>query len=194
MSRPCPSPSLTMFRSAIRESPVASASATTDRRTLVALGFGTFVAALVFVIPPLFFPQMARELQVSVPLLGQIMSAMLGLSVVLGLVIGPLSDRSGYRRLILVGLVASAIVFPCFWSGPDLPVAPAGERGGGRGRRRGARSLVRHRRDRVRGDGGAASDRLDHRPRRPARPSSGCRSWPRSGRSPGGGSRSSWRV
>jgi hypothetical protein len=39
---------------------------------------------------------------VSVPLLGQIMSAMLGLSVVLGLVIGPLADRSGYRLLILL--------------------------------------------------------------------------------------------
>ena len=74
----------------------------------MALGFGTFVAALVFVIPPIFFPQMARELQVSVPLLGQIMSAMLGLSVVLGLVVGPLSDRSGYRLLIVIGLVASA--------------------------------------------------------------------------------------
>ena len=29
---------------------------TANRRTLVALGFGTFVAALVFVIPPIFFP------------------------------------------------------------------------------------------------------------------------------------------
>ena len=71
-----------------------------------------------FVIPPLFFPQMASELQVGVPLLGQIMSAMLGLSVVLGLVIGPLSDRSGYRRLIVVGLVASAICFLVFGLAP----------------------------------------------------------------------------
>ena len=105
---------------AITGSPLARASAAADRRTLIALGFGTFVAALVFIIPPLFFPQMARDLQVSVPLLGQIMSAMLGLSVVLGLVIGPLSDRSGYRRLILVGLVAATICLFVFGLSPTF--------------------------------------------------------------------------
>ena len=99
---------------------LSSVAATDDRRTLVALGFGTFVAALVFIIPPIFFPQMARELQVSVPLLGQIMSAMLGLSVVLGLVIGPLSDRSGYRRLIVVGLVASSLCLLIFGLAPTF--------------------------------------------------------------------------
>jgi len=30
---------------------------TANRRTLAALGFGTFVAALVFVVPPIFFPR-----------------------------------------------------------------------------------------------------------------------------------------
>ena len=89
-------------------------------RTLVALGYGTFVAALVLVIPPLFFPQMSRELQVSVPLLGQVISAMLGLSVVLGLVVGPLADRSGYRRLIIAGLIAAAICFLGFGLAPGF--------------------------------------------------------------------------
>ena len=88
------------------------------RRTLVALGFGTFVAALVFIIPPIFFPEMASELQVSVPLLGQIMSVMLALSVVLGLVIGPLSDRSGYRLLILIGLIAATVCLFIFGLAP----------------------------------------------------------------------------
>ena len=99
----------------VTESRVARAA---GRRTLVALGFGTFVAALVFIIPPIFFPQMARELQVSVPLLGQIMSVMLALSVVLGLVIGPLSDRSGYRLLILIGLVAATVCLLIFGLAP----------------------------------------------------------------------------
>jgi predicted MFS family arabinose efflux permease len=89
-----------------------------DRRTLVALGFGTFVAALVFVIPPIFFPVMADDLRVSVPLLGQIMTAMLGLSVAFGLVIGPLADRSGYRRLILAGLIGSAVCLLVFGLAP----------------------------------------------------------------------------
>jgi len=102
------------------DSLIASAIGAANRRTLVALGYGTFVAALVFVIPPLFFPQMASELQVGVPLLGQIMSAMLGLSVVLGLVIGPVSDRSGYRRFIVIGLVASAICFLVFGLSPTF--------------------------------------------------------------------------
>jgi DHA1 family inner membrane transport protein len=105
---------------AVGDLPVTHVAVGTARRTLVALGFGSFVAALVFVIPPLFFPQMASELHVGVPLLGQIMSAMLGLSVVLGLVIGPLSDRSGYRRLIVVGLVASAICFLVFGLAPTF--------------------------------------------------------------------------
>src|SRR5215213_11028777 len=61
---------------------------------------------------------MARELQVSVPLLGQILSVMLGLSVVLGLVIGPLSDRSGYRLLILIGLVAASVCLLIFGLAP----------------------------------------------------------------------------
>jgi MFS transporter, DHA1 family, inner membrane transport protein len=98
------------------------AARTADLRILIALGFGTFVAALVFIIPPIFFPQMARELQVSVPLLGQIVSAMLGLSVVLGLVIGPLSDRSGYRLLILIGLVAAAVCLLVFGLAPAFPL------------------------------------------------------------------------
>jgi DHA1 family inner membrane transport protein len=91
-----------------------------ERRTLIALGCGTFVAALVFVIPPLFFPQMASDLHVSVPLLGQIMSAMLALSVGLGLVIGPLADRSGYRPLILIGLVAAAVCLLVFGLAPTF--------------------------------------------------------------------------
>src|SRR3954464_10881471 len=94
----------------------------TERRTLLALGGGTFVGALVFIIPPLFFPQMAQDLHVSVPLLGQIMSAMLGLSVGLGLVIGPLSDRSGYRRLIIIGLVAAALCMLVFGLAPTFLV------------------------------------------------------------------------
>ncbi len=93
-----------------------------DRRTLVALGFGTFVAALVFVIPPIFFPQMAAELQVSVPLLGQVMTAMLLLSALFGLVVGPLADRSGHRWPILIGLMAAAVCLLDFGLAPTYPV------------------------------------------------------------------------
>jgi DHA1 family inner membrane transport protein len=89
-----------------------------DRRVLVALCSGTFLASLMTIAPPPFFPQIARDLQVSVPLLGQIMTAMLLLSALLGLLLGPLSDRSGYRRLILVGLVAAAVTLLTFGLAP----------------------------------------------------------------------------
>jgi predicted MFS family arabinose efflux permease len=101
---------------------IGSVVAAANHRTLVALGSGTFVAALVFVVPPLFFPQMASELRVGVPLLGQIISAMLGLSVVLGLVIGPLADRSGSHRLIVAALSAATICFLVFGLAPAFLV------------------------------------------------------------------------
>ena len=40
-----------------------------DRRVLIALCLGTFLASFMFSAPTPFFPQIARELQVSVPLL-----------------------------------------------------------------------------------------------------------------------------
>lgn len=104
------------------DSSAASVIDTANHRTLVALGYGTFVAALVFVVPPLFFPQMASDLRVAVPLLGQTISAMLGLSVVLGVVLGPLADRSGYRRLIVAGLTAAGICFLVFGLAPAFLV------------------------------------------------------------------------
>ena len=45
-----------------------------DRRVLPALCLGMFVAMLTFVAPAPFFPAMARDLNVSVPLLGQVVA------------------------------------------------------------------------------------------------------------------------
>lgn len=85
-----------------------------DLRVLVALCSGTFLASLITLAPPPFFPAMARDLHVGVPVLGQIMTAMLLLSALLGLLFGPLSDSMGYRRLILAGLgtaIATLLIF-----------------------------------------------------------------------------------
>ena len=97
-------------------------ASTSDLQVLIALGGGAFLAQLIFIAPTPFFPQMARDLQVSVPLLGQVMSAMLLLSALLGLVIGPLADRSGYRHLILVGLVAACATLLTFGLAPTFLV------------------------------------------------------------------------
>ncbi len=80
-----------------------------DRRVLFTICSGMFLASLMFVAPTPFFFQMAHELQVGIPLLGQVTSTMLLLSALLGLIIGPLADRSGFRPLILLGLSAAAL-------------------------------------------------------------------------------------
>ena len=97
-------------------------AAPTDHRALIALCSGTFLASLLFLAPGLFFPQMAGDLQVSVPLLGQVTTVMLLLSALFGLAVGPLSDRSGYRRVILIGLVATAAFLLDFGLAPTFAV------------------------------------------------------------------------
>ena len=76
---------------------------TPSSRALIALCLGTFAGLLTFVAPAPFLPAMARDLRTSVPLLGQIVAAMLLLSALCGLVVGPLADRYGHRRVILLG-------------------------------------------------------------------------------------------
>lgn len=59
-----------------------------------------------------FFPVIAADLGTSVALLGQIPAVSMLVAAVFGLVVGPLADHSGHRRLLLVGtlaVVASAL-------------------------------------------------------------------------------------
>ena len=90
------------------------AARTSDRseaaslRIPLALAMGTMLSSLAFVAPPPFFPDMSRDLGVSVPVLGQIMTAMLLIGALLAVVIGPLADRHGLRRLPTVGAFAAA--------------------------------------------------------------------------------------
>ena len=128
------------------------------------------------------------------PLLGQIMSAMLGLSVVLGLVIGPLVRPLRLPPAHPHRPGRGGHLSPRLWPRPGLPAAPAGQRGGGRDRRRSARSLARHRRDRVHRDGGAAGDRLDHRRAGRLRHRRGAAPGRDRRRLPDGGWPSSWLV
>jgi predicted MFS family arabinose efflux permease len=102
--------------------PLVRGATPSGRRVLGALCSGTFVASLMFIAPTPFFPQMAPALQVSVPVLGQVMTAMLLCSALLGLVIGPLADRSGYRPVILLGLAAAALTLFTFGLAPTVLV------------------------------------------------------------------------
>jgi predicted MFS family arabinose efflux permease len=78
------------------------------RRVQVVLCLAVFFAALNFFAPTPFYPQMAHDLHTTVPLLGQVMTLMALLSAGLGLAIGPLADRYGYRWLLVIGLLAIA--------------------------------------------------------------------------------------
>jgi predicted MFS family arabinose efflux permease len=105
--------------------------AAADRRVLPALCLGMFVAMLTFVAPAPFFPVMARDLGIGVPLLGQVVAAMLLVSAAIGLVAGPLADRYGHRRLILLGLVSAAICLLLFGLARNFAVLLAGALAGG---------------------------------------------------------------
>ena len=55
-----------------------------------------------------FLPAIGAELGVSVALLGQIPGGVNAVAALLGLILGPLADRYGHRRTLLLGLVAVA--------------------------------------------------------------------------------------
>jgi DHA1 family inner membrane transport protein len=95
---------------------------TINHRVLPALCVSTFLATLTFVVPAPFFPTMARDLGVSVPLLGQVVTTMLVLSAILGLVSGPLADRYGHRRFIVLGLAATAVCLLAFGLAATFPI------------------------------------------------------------------------
>ena len=88
---------------------IVSSNARLPARGLVpTLALSTFVNHLNVVAWIPFLPFIAKAQGVSVSLLGQIPASMLLLSALLGLGIGPLADRYGYRRTLLVCLAAVA--------------------------------------------------------------------------------------
>ena len=80
---------------------------------VLALVGASFLGALTSVALGPFLPVIARDLRTSVPLLGQTATAALLSAAVLGLIVGPLADRYGHRRLLLAGLwaVTSILAF-----------------------------------------------------------------------------------
>ena len=92
-----------------------------DRRVLLALCTASFLASLTFAAPAPFYPEMADDLGVTVPLLGQFSTVMLLLSALFGLAVGPIADRYGHRRVLLVGMVAVALTLLGIGLAPTYP-------------------------------------------------------------------------
>ena len=88
----------------------------------VALYLSAFFAALNFYAPTPFYPQIARDLRTTVPLVGQVVTLMALLSAGLGLVAGPLADRYGFRWPLVVGLLAIAVGLVGTALAPAYPV------------------------------------------------------------------------
>jgi predicted MFS family arabinose efflux permease len=64
------------------------------------------MAALNFSAMSPFYPEIARDLETSVPLVGQVVTVMILISAALGLVVGPVADRFGFRAPLTIGLLA----------------------------------------------------------------------------------------
>ncbi len=87
-----------------------------------ALCLAAFLASLNFFAPTPFYPQMAHDLQTTIPLLGQVVTLMALLSAGLGLVAGPLADRYGFRWPLVIGLLAIAVGLLGSGLAPAYPV------------------------------------------------------------------------
>lgn len=85
-----------------------AADADAGTRVIVAICVASFFAVINFIATSPFYPKMARELDTSVSRLGQVITIMVFISAVLGLAVGPLSDRFGYRRPLIFGMLAIA--------------------------------------------------------------------------------------
>ncbi len=105
-----------------------------EGRVLLALSVASFLGTLSFVGIAPFFPEISRDLDTTVPRLGQAVSAVLLLGSALGLVVGPLADEYGHRRLMVIGMVAIAVAMLGIGLSPSYPVllatSPAGGLGG----------------------------------------------------------------
>lgn len=102
-----------------------------DGRLLAALCLASFLAALNFFATAPFYPAMARDLSTTVPLLGQVTTLMILFSTVLGLAVGPIADRYGYRRPLVIGVLAVALNMVGIGLAPSYPVLLALSLAGG---------------------------------------------------------------
>jgi predicted MFS family arabinose efflux permease len=93
-----------------------------EARVLAALCATAFLAALNFFAITPFYPEMARDLHTTVPLLGQVVTLMVLISAGLGLAVGPLADHYGYRWPLVAGILAIALNLLVTGLAPAYPV------------------------------------------------------------------------
>src|SRR5687767_11726118 len=92
--------------------PSNATSSSTGTRLLLTLCAIAFVAYLNQLMLWPFYVDVARDLDIPIPLLGQTTTLAVLVSAALGLVIGPLADHVGHRRTLLFG--ATGVVISAF--------------------------------------------------------------------------------
>jgi predicted MFS family arabinose efflux permease len=80
-----------------------------NRLLVVALFFGGFVANMNLVATGTYLSPMARDLDLAVALTGQAQTAALVIGAVVGLLVGPMSDYYGIRRMLIIGAGSMAV-------------------------------------------------------------------------------------
>lgn len=75
----------------------------------ITIGIACFLWMLNFLGITPFYPFIAEDLNTSVALLGQITALIAIISIPIGIVTGPIADRIGYRRVLLVGILTLSI-------------------------------------------------------------------------------------
>ena len=76
----------------------------TNYRLSIAIGAACFLWMLNFLALTPFFPFVAKDLNTSVALLGQVTGVLAFASIPVGMITGPLSDRYGHRKVLLAGM------------------------------------------------------------------------------------------
>jgi predicted MFS family arabinose efflux permease len=98
-----------------------SAEQRRNSRLIAALCTASFLAALNFFAITPFYSEIAGDLDASVPLLGQVATLMILISALLGMAVGPLADRYGYRRLLTLGVLAVGVTLAGTGLAPSYP-------------------------------------------------------------------------
>jgi DHA1 family inner membrane transport protein len=111
-----------MTSESIATPPVQETDRDAGTRVLVALCVASFLAAMNFVAITPFYSDIARDLDTTVPLLGQVVTLIILVSAGLGMAVGPLSDRYGYRWPLVTGVLAVAVTLAGTGLAPSYPV------------------------------------------------------------------------
>jgi len=102
--------------------PLMEKSSIAANRIVLALCACVIGGVLNFLSMSPFYPEMSSDLGVSVSVVGQLVTFMVLLSAILGLVLGPVVDRYGFRRLLVLGVLCVSVNQIGIGLAPGFPV------------------------------------------------------------------------